>query len=82
MLTVPELNSLHYGDNLHILRQWPDAWVDIVYGDPPFNSKQQYNQLYALDAEQANKGTRAASLKAFDDTWHQFFDKMLSTVVS
>ena len=70
MLTLPELNSLHYGDNLHILRQWPDAWVDIVYGDPPFNSKQQYNQLYALEAEMANKGTRAASLKAFDDTWH------------
>ena len=67
---IPALNSLHYGDNLHILRQWPDNWVDIVYGDPPFNSKQQYNQLYALEADTANKGTRAASLKAFDDTWH------------
>ena len=74
MLTIPALNSLHYGDNLHILRQWPDDWVDIVYGDPPFNSKQQYNQLYALEAEMANKGTRAASLKAFDDTWHWMSD--------
>ena len=69
MLALPEVNSLHYGDNLHILRQWPANWVDIVYGDPPFNSKQQYNQLYALEAETANKGTRTASLKAFDDTW-------------
>ena len=82
MLALPEVNSLHYGDNLHILRQWPANWVDIVYGDLPFNSKQQYNQLYALETETANKGTRAASLKAFDDTWHQFFDKMLFHVVS
>ena len=32
-------NVLYYGDNLHILRRYlPDASVDLVYLDPPFNS--------------------------------------------
>ena len=67
MLIIPELNSLHYGDNLSVMRQWKSGFVQAVYADPPFNSKRQYNQLYEIDA--ANKGTRSASLKAFDDTW-------------
>ena len=67
MLIIPELNSLHYGDNLNVMRQWKSGFVQAVYADPPFNSKRQYNQLYEIDA--ANKGTRSASLKAFDDTW-------------
>ena len=30
---------LYYGDNLDILRRYlPDAAVDLVYLDPPFNS--------------------------------------------
>ena len=33
-------NVLYYGDNLDILRRYlPDAVVDLVYLDPPFNSK-------------------------------------------
>jgi len=67
MQTCPELNSLHYGDNLTIMRNWKEGWVDVIYLDPPFNSKQKYHQLYRLDAD--NKGTRPASLKAFDDSW-------------
>ena len=32
-------NALYYGDNLDILRRYlPDAAVDLVYLDPPFNS--------------------------------------------
>ncbi len=68
MLTIPEYNSLYYGDNLEIMHQWQDSWVDMMYADPPFNSKQKFNQLYAIEA--ANKETPSASLKAFDDTWH------------
>lgn len=69
MLTIPERNSLHYGDNLNIMRQWKDEWVDMVYLDPPFNSKANYNQLYRVETG-TNRGTRSASLKAFEDTWH------------
>ena len=40
------MNRLYYGDNLHVLRDtqaFPDAFVDLIYLDPPFNSKRDYN---------------------------------------
>lgn len=34
-------NKLYYGDNLEVLRRYvPDQSVDLVYLDPPFNSRQ------------------------------------------
>ena len=34
------MNGLYFGDNLHVLREHvADASVDLVYLDPPFNSK-------------------------------------------
>ncbi len=40
-------NTLFYGDNLLILREHiPDASVDLVYLDPPFNSSRAYNILF------------------------------------
>lgn len=37
-------SQLHYGDNLAVLRERvPDESVDLVYLDPPFNSKKSYN---------------------------------------
>jgi len=40
-------NSLYFGDNLDILRESiPDESVDLVYLDPPFNSKTTYNVLF------------------------------------
>jgi len=39
-------NTLSYGDNLDILRNSiPDASVDLIYLDPPFNSRRDYNVL-------------------------------------
>ena len=33
-------NQLYYGDNLDILRNHiPDESIDLIYIDPPFNSK-------------------------------------------
>ncbi len=38
---------LCYGDNLDILRcRLPDASVDLVYLDPPFNSNRDYNVIF------------------------------------
>ena len=57
-------NSLYYGDCLEVMRPWPGASVDLVYLDPPFNSKADYNVLFgnraAPDAQQT---------LAFEDTW-------------
>ncbi len=40
-------NKLYFGDNLDILRrEVPDACVDLIYLDPPFNSNATYNVLF------------------------------------
>ena len=40
-------NLLSYGDNLDILRRYlPDASVDLVYLDPPFNSNRDDNVIF------------------------------------
>ena len=59
-------NLLYYGDNLDVLRRHvKDETVDLVYLDPPFNSSQNYNVLFA-----EQDGTRAAAqIMAFGDTW-------------
>jgi site-specific DNA-methyltransferase (adenine-specific) len=60
-------NYLYYGDNLDILRRYvQNESVDLIYLDPPFNSSQNYNILFA-----EKDGSRsAAQIKAFEDTWH------------
>jgi site-specific DNA-methyltransferase (adenine-specific) len=61
-----EKNQLYYGDNLAVLREHiKDESVDLIYLDPPFNSRQDYNVLFA-----ERDGTRSASqIMAFEDTW-------------
>ena len=58
--------ALFFGDNLGVLREKiPDDYVDLVYLDPPFNKKQDYNVLF-----RHQDGTRApAQIRAFKDTW-------------
>lgn len=45
---MPEFrpNTLYYGDNLEVLRDFPSECVDLVYLDPPFNSSRSYNVLF------------------------------------
>ena len=58
-------NTLYYGDNLHVLRDFPDRCVDLVYLDPPFNSNRSYNVLF-----KEAKGTESeAQIEAFGHTW-------------
>ncbi len=65
-MTAQAKDVLYYGDNLEVLElHIPDETVDLVYLDPPFNSNQTYNVLFAeQDGSQA-----AAQIKAFEDTW-------------
>ncbi len=62
-------NVLYFGDNLEILRNreyFPDNSIDLIYLDPPFNSKKSYNILF-----KENGGVESeAQIKAFTDTWH------------
>ena len=59
-------NTLFYGDNLLVLRDHvPDASVDLVYLDPPFNSNASYNVLFREKTGEESP----AQIKAFTDTW-------------
>ena len=59
---MPDLvknRTIFTGDNLEIMRGLPDSMVDLIYLDPPFNSKHNYA---------APIGSKAAGA-AFKDTW-------------
>ena len=60
-------NTLFYGDNLNILREYiATESVDLIYLDPPFNSSRNYNVLFKDES-----GTDSeAQIMAFEDTWH------------
>src|SRR5256885_4208672 len=61
------MNQLYYGDNLHVLREHiAEESVDLIYLDPPFNSKRDYNLLFKSPKGQASE----AQIEAFYDTWH------------
>jgi DNA modification methylase len=60
-------NSLYFGDNLEILRsEIRSESVDLIYLDPPFNSKANYNLLF----RSPNGHEPHAQITAFEDTWH------------
>jgi site-specific DNA-methyltransferase (adenine-specific) len=57
------MNYLHFGDCLEVLRsEIPDESVDLIYIDPPFNSKRNYN-IFFDDKDIRTQRT------AFEDTW-------------
>jgi site-specific DNA-methyltransferase (adenine-specific) len=61
------MNQLYYGDNLQVLREHlADESVDLIYLDPPFNSKRDYNLLFKVQSGHDSE----AQIEAFEDTWH------------
>ena len=74
------MNQLFYGDNLHVLREHlADESVDLIYLDPPFNSKRDYNLLF-----KSHKGHMSeAQIEAFKDSGYwgkqaeQEFDELI-----
>ncbi|OCR01891.1 DNA methylase [Oscillatoriales cyanobacterium USR001] len=60
------MKRLYYGDNLQVLRDHiPDGFIDLIYLDPPFNSKADYNVLF----KNATGERSEAQITAFEDTW-------------
>ncbi len=61
------MNQLYFGDNLQVLRESiADESVDLIYLDPPFNSKRDYNLLFKSPKGQKSE----AQTEAFKDSWH------------
>ena len=59
------VNELWYGDNLTIMQNMGMHKVDLIYLDPPFNSKQNYNLLYKTMTGKPVP----EQVEAFCDTW-------------
>jgi len=62
-------NKLYFGDNLEILRDHVgDESVDLIYLDPPFNSKATYGVLFKQKNGTASADGKAmAGMKAVAD---------------
>ena len=62
MLTAESPNQLYFGDCLDVMRESiADESVDLIYLDPPFNSKRLYNAFIG-----------GSQWVAFDDTWRWY----------
>jgi DNA modification methylase len=63
------MNQLYFGDCLDVLKELnkkqPEGFIDLVYIDPPFNSKRNYNILF----EDVDLSDTKAQREAFSDTW-------------
>lgn len=67
MVKPIDKNTLFYGDNLDILREYiPDESIDLIYLDPPFNSSRSYNVLFKDESGKESE----SQITAFEDTWH------------
>lgn len=64
-------NHLYYGDNLTRMRAMPKYCVDLIYLDPPFNSKQNYNLIY----KNMTGLPVPDQAEAFCDTWEMDAEK-------
>ena len=53
------IDSIYCGDNLEILKEFPDGCVDLIYIDPPFFSNRNYEIMNKVDDEK----------RAFNDRW-------------
>jgi DNA modification methylase len=72
LLNQIPMNHLYFGDCLDVLKelktQYPQPFIDLIYIDPPFNSKRNYNVLFeSMDMKDAN-----AQKQAFADTWSNY----------
>jgi len=61
-------NTLYYGDCLEVMDGFDDRSVDLIYLDPPFNSKADYNIIFGTK-KNGGDGDDLAQMTAFTDTW-------------
>ncbi|MDQ5825440.1 MAG: site-specific DNA-methyltransferase [Chloroflexota bacterium] len=77
-------NHIYYADNLPVLQAMPDASVDLIYIDPPFNTgkKQQRNSLQTVRSESGNRtgfgGRRYETVNLATQAYRDAFDDYLA----
>lgn len=70
-MAADDLDHLFYGDNITIMQRMPKYSVDLIYLDPPFNSKQNYNLIY----KNMTGLPVPDQAEAFCDTWEMDAEK-------
>ena len=58
---------IYCGDNLEQLAKLPDACVDLIYIDPPFNSNRNYEVFWGESKEKRSFDDRHESTRAYID---------------
>ncbi len=59
------MNTLYYGDCLTIMQQMAEESIDLIYLDPPFNSKRNYHTIY----KDHTGNPLPEQVEAFCDQW-------------
>lgn len=66
------MNRIYWGDNLqvmsHLLKEFRGK-VDLVYIDPPFDSKADYKKIIELNGERADSDSTCFEEKQYTDIW-------------
>src|SRR5579864_2869490 len=62
---VLDTRVIYCGDNLDQLKKLPDACVDLIYIDPPFNSNRNYEVFWGETKEKRAFEDRHANTQAY-----------------
>lgn len=66
------LNKIFWGDNLqvmsHLLKQFRGK-IDLIYIDPPFDSKADYKKIIKIRGKEASSDSLAFEEKQYGDIW-------------
>jgi DNA modification methylase len=62
------VNKLILGDNLEILKTFPDNCIDLIYLDPPFFSNKNYEVIWGDEGE----------IRSFQDRWSGGMDHYIA----
>ena len=76
------MGSIHLSDNLEVLRELPDAHIDLIYIDPPFNTgtTRSYTQVRTQQDPTGNRtgfqghryATEQVGQRAYEDTFDDY----------
>ena len=65
--SLVDTRVIYCGDNLEQLKKLPDACVDLIYIDPPFNSNRNYEVFWGETKEKRSFEDRHESTQAYID---------------
>ena len=65
--SLADTRVIYCGDNLEQLRKLPEACIDLIYIDPPFNSNRNYEVFWGETKEKRAFEDRHESTQAYID---------------